>query len=265
MTKTQALAVSQTQELAAPAPNFPMMSAEVAEKVLAYGDLSKLDANQRLELLQAVCDACQVDARTRPFEFLTLQGKTVLYARKDCTDQLRARHGVTTDILSAQKLGEELYVVKVRASVGGRHDEATGVVHIASKKGDDLANALMKCETKAKRRATLSLCGLGFLDESEIEDAQTSNPTITTAEDRAAAVKRLWDVGSRVFQGDKLKMKNWLAARDQNAQTVQKLQPAAIEHLIQQLEQEAQSEPAPAEGQQEMFEPEVAVQGEVAE
>jgi hypothetical protein len=28
----------------------------------------------------------------------------------------------------------------------------------------------MKAETKAKRRATLSVCGLGFLDETEIED-----------------------------------------------------------------------------------------------
>jgi len=27
----------------------------------------------------------------------------------------------------------------------------------------------MKCETKAKRRATLSICGLGMLDESELE------------------------------------------------------------------------------------------------
>ena len=40
---------------------------------------------------------------------------------------------------------------------------------IAGLKGDALANGLMKAETKAKRRCTLSLCGLGMLDESEIE------------------------------------------------------------------------------------------------
>ena len=30
--------------------------------------------------------------------------------------------------------------------------------------GEDLANAMMKCETKAKRRVTLSICGPGMLD-----------------------------------------------------------------------------------------------------
>jgi len=34
--------------------------------------------------------------------------------------------------------------------------------------GEALANALMKASTKAKRRLTLSLCGLGFLDETEV-------------------------------------------------------------------------------------------------
>ena len=32
-----------------------------------------------------------------------------------------------------------------------------------------LANAIMKAETKAKRRVTLSICGLGMLDETELE------------------------------------------------------------------------------------------------
>jgi hypothetical protein len=35
--------------------------------------------------------------------------------------------------------------------------------------GDVLANALMKAETKAKRRVTLSLAGLGWLDETELD------------------------------------------------------------------------------------------------
>jgi hypothetical protein len=36
-------------------------------------------------------------------------------------------------------------------------------------KGDALANALMKAETKSKRRVTLSICGLGMLDETEVD------------------------------------------------------------------------------------------------
>jgi hypothetical protein len=45
-----------------------------------------------------------------------------------------------------------------------------GAVAIAGLKGEALANALMKAETKAKRRVTLSISGLGMLDETEAED-----------------------------------------------------------------------------------------------
>jgi hypothetical protein len=42
-------------------------------------------------------------------------------------------------------------------------------VPIANLKGEARANAFMKAETKAKRRVTLSICGLGILDETEID------------------------------------------------------------------------------------------------
>ena len=51
-----------------------------------------------------------------------------------------------------------------------------GAVNIAGLKGEAYANAIMKAETKAKRRATLDLLGLGVLDESEAD----SIPNATT-------------------------------------------------------------------------------------
>ncbi len=39
-------------------------------------------------------------------------------------------------------------------------------------KGEALAIASMKAVTKAKRRVTLSICGLGMLDETELGDSQ---------------------------------------------------------------------------------------------
>jgi len=63
-----------------------------------------------------------------------------------------------------------LYIVTAYVEDGkGRQDASTGAVCIKNLKGDDLANAIMKAETKAKRRATLSICGLGILDESETD------------------------------------------------------------------------------------------------
>jgi hypothetical protein len=47
--------------------------------------------------------------------------------------------------------------------------KALGPYRWGNLKGDALANALMKPETKAKRRVTLSIAGLGWLDETELE------------------------------------------------------------------------------------------------
>jgi hypothetical protein len=64
----------------------------------------------------------------------------------------------------------------------GRRDEDVGAVNVANLKGEALANALMKATTKAKRRATLSICGLSFLDESEIEAVKGAQ-RVTVTED----------------------------------------------------------------------------------
>ena len=61
-------------------------------------------------------------------------------------------------------------IVEVYATdATGRQDMDMGVTTVKGLSGDALANAYMKALTKAKRRVTLSLCGLGMLDESEIE------------------------------------------------------------------------------------------------
>jgi hypothetical protein len=97
---------------------------------------------------------------TRPFEYINLNGKLTLYARKDATDQLRKLYNVSLTISSRDRL-EDVYIVTARATLpDGRTDESTGVVTVGNLKADNLANALMKAETKAKRRVTLSICGL---------------------------------------------------------------------------------------------------------
>lgn len=157
------------------------MPAEVAERVLVHGDLAKLDAGQRLAFYKARCDAAGLDPRGRPFEYITLQGKLTLYAKKECAEQLNGMHGLSHTILSRQAIGD-LYEVAVRVtSPAGRTSEDIGVVVIQGLRGADLANAMMKAITKAKRRATLSFCGLGDMpDESELEtipDIRRCTPT----------------------------------------------------------------------------------------
>src|SRR5262245_60854740 len=153
-----------------------MSSAAIIEQVVVGGDLSKLSPQDRLVYYQRVCASLNLNPLTRPFEYLTLNKRLQLYAKKDCTDQLRRVHRVSLAIV-AREVVNDCYVVTARATLpNGRTDESTGVVHIGKLKDEDLANAYMKAESKSKRRVTLSICGLGLIDESEIESVPDAVP-----------------------------------------------------------------------------------------
>jgi len=141
----------------------------ITERVVIQGDLAKLTPEERTRYYLAVCDSVGLNPLTRPLEYITLNGKLTLYARASATDQLREKRHISVSIVARERIGE-LYSVTARAQApDGRVDESTGVVALTGLKGDLLANALMKAETKSKRRVTLSICSLGFADETEVE------------------------------------------------------------------------------------------------
>ena len=150
------------------------MSSEIAlnenvlETVMLGGDLSPLSTENRVLYYQRVCESLGLNPLTKPFDYMKLQNKLTLYARKDCTEQLRKIHGISIEI-KAREIVEDCYVVTAMAKdAQGRCDESIGVVSIGGLKGEARANAMMKAETKAKRRITLSIAGLGMLDEHEV-------------------------------------------------------------------------------------------------
>ena len=145
------------------------VSHAVMESVLGTGDLSKLTTKQRVEYYMKVCSTLGLNPLTRPFRFMQFQGNTVLYATRDCADQLRNTLKIDLSIVDKVMDGE-LYIVTARATTAdGRHDEDMGVVALGHLKGEARANGMLKAITKAKRRVTLSVCGMGFLDETEVE------------------------------------------------------------------------------------------------
>lgn len=160
--------------------------ADAIERVLINGDLAALTEAQRLSYYRRVCESLGLNPLTQPFDYLRLSGKLVLYATKNCTEQLRKLHLVSITDLRTERVGD-VYISTVHARDKSlRTDCATGVVAVGNLKGDALANAVMKAETKAKRRVTLSLCGLGMLDESELEtvpEAITGAPALLATTD----------------------------------------------------------------------------------
>ena len=164
--------------------------ADVLEAVILKGDLAKLTPDERVQYYQAVCRSIGLNPLTRPLEYMVLQGKQILYARRDAADQLRKLNGISIHIID-QLLDNNLLTIHVKArDRDGREDEDLGVVSFvyperykdrtgnwtnhpkAGKplEGEERANSILKCVTKAKRRVTLSISGLGFLDAEDEDD-----------------------------------------------------------------------------------------------
>lgn len=156
---------------------------EILEQVIIEGDLAKLSPADRVSYYKKVCESVGLNPFSKPFDYIKLNGKLTLYARRDAADQLRALHGVSIKVLS-KELEDGLYTVHVAAvDKNGRTDEDIGAVMLAGLRGEAKANAMAKAMTKAKRRVTLSICGLGWLDETEVADiAGAKSPTETLDE-----------------------------------------------------------------------------------
>ena len=167
------------------------LPAVVAKQVLT-DDLSTLSDEDKVALVAEVTRTLRIEPATMPLRFITLDGRVVLYVTKDGTDQLRNRDDISTEIVSRVRDADlDVYSDTARARrPDGRHEESMGAVTVRGLAGEALANAMMKAETKAKRRATLSICGLGFLDESEVGDIPAAEGVEAPAGPAMALVAR---------------------------------------------------------------------------
>ncbi len=142
------------------------------EAALMKNDYSKLTADQKVLVYKKVCESVGLNYLTNPFGFYRQKdGSEKMYAQRACADQLRAIHGVSLVDMKEEFREDVFSVIVTMKTKDGRQDIDRGDVFIGGLKGLDLANARMRAMTKAKRRCTLSLCGLGWLDESEVQDS----------------------------------------------------------------------------------------------
>ena len=179
-------------------PYLPTIQPEAVSRALLAGDLSKLSPEDRIQYYLALCHSSGLNPLTRPFIVMRAEsGEMVWYATRECAEQLRKLHRVSMRVLSRERTEDGLYIVTVEASTpDGRVEQAQGIVPLVKGKGTwkttqqgkryfdeaktsdgevifqplhgtELANALHKAESKAKRRATLALCGLGLPDVEE--------------------------------------------------------------------------------------------------
>lgn len=162
--------MDETSETVVKAPKTPFepKGATPEELALVQGNLAGLTPEQRVNYYRMTCESLGLNPLTRPFDYISLNGKLTLYAKKDAADQLRSLRKVSIQIVARESI-EGVYMVTARATMpDGRTDESIGAGALP-KDPAERANAIMRAETKAKRRVTLSICGLGMLDETELD------------------------------------------------------------------------------------------------
>ena len=149
----------------------------VAESLALRGDISGLSPENRIRYYLKTCKDLGLNPSAQPFAFLRLNGKEVMYPTRGATDQLARIHGVNREITDGPKIidlgGAKILFAVCRASIGPRVETATAAVPLPAG-AENICNAVMKTETKARRRATLAILGLALLDESELDTIPSS-------------------------------------------------------------------------------------------
>jgi len=142
-TDTTSRAVAPRQAATQAPATLPTIGPE--ERALLIGDLSQLTPDQRATLVTSVCASLGLNPLTQPFAYIVLNSKLTLYARKDCTDQLRAIHGISLRVSRPEVIEDILYVTANASTPLGRVDEDYGAVAVNGLRGEARANALLKC------------------------------------------------------------------------------------------------------------------------
>jgi hypothetical protein len=152
------------------AESAPQIERRDVIEILMTGDLGRLNPEQAAWYYVHECERMGLDPAARPLEWMNLQGKRVLYSKRIAGDMLAAKHRVSVALVTEPEErtvgGVKLLFARARATMpDGRFVEDVGTVAATG----DVVNGIMKCATKAERRATLRLCGWGGLDESELD------------------------------------------------------------------------------------------------
>lgn len=149
--------------------NGAELANDIVSSLVLDGDLGRMRPEQRVAYYVHRCRMLGIDPGEQPFQLVKLNGKLVMYATKTCANALTRVNGLSVEIKST-RIDGSLVIVEARAA--DRHERFADDVGVIDFGEERLSkpNAIMKAVTKAKRRAVLSLVGLGVLDETEVEN-----------------------------------------------------------------------------------------------
>ena len=217
------------------------------------GDLAQMSPTERLLYVKSWCQSLRIDWRGRPFAYISLNGKLVMYALRNCTDQLRKVWGVSV-VESRRSVEGELVIIEVKVQDrSGRTDTGTGAWPASGFKGETGVNAILKAETKAKRRATLSICGLGMLDASELDTFEFDEVTpsgriveVVSNEKAQLEAGKARELAVLMAQGERDSQLPFKERVERHQAELRKQTPEQIEILLGRFAGKEKTSPAPA-------------------
>ncbi len=150
-------------------------------RYLNTGDLSGFTEEEIDVIYRGMCDKYGLDVQFRPFDLISFKGKLCLYMTSKGVDQLAYVKNISRVATEGPEVrtfdGKKMVYCKVIATLPtGRKESSTAAIGYTGNVAD---TDIMKCETKAKRRATLAVLSLGVFVEDEVD----SLPGATYAND----------------------------------------------------------------------------------
>src|SRR5512139_3726333 len=95
---------------------------DIIESVVIEGDLSRLTPEQRVEYYLRVCNNLGLNPLLRPFNYINIRGKLILYPTKTCHSQLRENRNVSIDDLDIKEDIDNITVIVKGHDATGRTD-----------------------------------------------------------------------------------------------------------------------------------------------
>jgi hypothetical protein len=169
------------------------------------GRCDQLSDEQRAEYANWICGVMGVKEFLRPVDFIPTQAGIKPYLNKGAAEIIRDARGISVTEIKVDEANGLFVVTCNLRDRNGRTDSDIG----AWPKGSEPHNAMMKAVTKAKRRATLSMCRLGGLVEeahpTEYAPEQQECKSQILLEDEGEAKKTFRDVCLSKVDRDELK------------------------------------------------------------
>jgi hypothetical protein len=180
-------------------------------QLITKGNLAMLSEQNRIDYYYMMCDRYGLDPLSKPFDYITTKTKDgeviSLYPNTRAAAQMRANQGISVSIASRELLGDVYMVTAKAIRRDGTFEECAGCVPIYKDMAPQAkANAYMKAETAARRRATIAACGMadsegditpvdakdgGLEPSADVLDAEVMEPLSKQISAKIAAIPGL--------------------------------------------------------------------------